>query len=331
MRLEKLPLKLAIVALLLFTPSSFAQQIVKQSCDLPLLVTHFDSSSRTDKVVRDLDRKDLALQLGSVPASVESASIDDGPKRVAIVLDTRGKIPSEEWKLATEMASSFTENARPQDSFALFLTGSDSATGPFLPPSELQEQLQALSSSRPPATDSSERIYDTLIAAANNLNPPNFGDAIYVFGHFDDSGSKAGLDQLRELILRNRIRLYGLSFADPLSGQLPPAFNPNKPLPASVAFPKLDDLAHDTGYPLSYTSVKSLSFPGQTQLRKSFLALQYAGIAGPYRVVIPASSIEGPIDISVTVINRSERKINAQDVHYPHVIYPCVSSPQTTP
>lgn len=145
------------------------------------------------------------------------------------------KIPKDEWKLETEMAVTLVENARALDRFALYLIGVDVSFGPFLPLGDVQAKLKDMASSRPEAVDGNERIYDALLAGAKLLDPPEFGDTIFLFGHPDDLGSQATPQQVEKIILRNRLRFYDMSFTDPLRGKLPPGFDLDKPLPKSAS------------------------------------------------------------------------------------------------
>lgn len=95
----------------------------------------------------------------------------------------------------------------------------------------------------PLASDGSERNYDAVKAAASSLNPPRFGDAIFLFGHPEDEGSVATFEQLKQIILAGGTRFYGVSFTDPLKDKVPAGFDPNKPLPNSFIPAKLDQMA----------------------------------------------------------------------------------------
>jgi hypothetical protein len=271
------------------------------------------------------------VQLGAVPGTLESASVDSGPKRVALVLDASDAIPSDEWKLQTEMAAKLVQHARPDDRFALLIVGIESPASAFLSSGEVVEELQKLSASRPGAMESGERIYDSLLAAANRLNPPQFGDALFLFGHPEDSGSKSEPDEVMELILKNRLRFYAVSFSDPLRGKVPPGFDLNKALPASVVRPKLTKMTAATGYIFSFHSVQALKIPGQVPLFEGFLADLYAGIAQPYRLKIAMRDTRGEVNLEIVVNKAKERNIKDGDVHYPRSIYACIPSAPTTP
>ena len=137
-------------------------------------------------------------------------------------------------------------------------------------------------------------------------------------------GSKATLEQVEEMILRNRLRFYAMSFTDPLRGKLPPGFDLNKPLPRNAIPGGADNISHATGYFFSYHSVEALRFPGQLTLLEGFLGDLYAGIAQPYRLRI-SSKASGKAPVDLTVVNAEARHIFPSDVHYPHFIYPCTS------
>jgi hypothetical protein len=222
------------------------------------------------------------------------------------------------------MAVSLIENARALDRFALFLVGVDAIAEPLLPLGDVQARLRAMASSRPVSADGNERIYDSLLAAAMRFDPPEFGDAIFLFGHPDDLGSKATPEQVEEIILRNRLRFYAVSFTDPLRGKLLPGFDLNKPLPANIGQPQADTISHATGYFFSYHSVEALKYPGQLALFERFLGDLYAGIAQPYRIKISQNTSD-KTDLDLAVANSKERNIRQGDIHYPRYIYPCTS------
>src|SRR3989442_9265953 len=182
----------AVLLLVWFSPIGklLAQQAQNAPCDIPLVATSFNSSSRAVELANDLSIQNFEVKLDGVPEQLESATIDNGPKRVALILDASKNIPRDEWKLETKMAARLLEHARPGDRFTIFFVGMDSQENPVLPPSEARERLKMLGASRPAVPDSGERVYDTLLAAAGSFNPPQFGDVLFLFGHPEDSGSK---------------------------------------------------------------------------------------------------------------------------------------------
>lgn len=296
----------------------------EDSCGVPLVVTRFAPTTAKVELVTDLEPKDLSVRVGGSASTVKSASVDSGSKRIALILDASQKVPTDEWKLETEMAATLIENGRKLDRFAIHLVGVDASFGPFLPLGDMQAKLREMASSRPEAVDGSERIYDALFAAAKLLDPPEFGDTIFMFGHPDDLGSQATPERVLEIILTNRLRFYAMSFTDPLRGRIPPGFDLNKPLPKNALPGGADNISHATGYFFSYHSVESLKFPGQITLLERFLGDLYAGIASPYRLKI-IQTASGKSQVDLTIVHGETRSIRQDDVHYPHFIYPCTS------
>jgi hypothetical protein len=302
---------------------SVAQQTPPRPCDVPVVVTRFVPSSGSVELVKDLGASDFTAQLGTVPATIAGASIDSGPKRIALILDASSSILEDEWKLETAMAVQLLRQARPKDTFYLLFVGMDNPTAPPLTPNEVEGKVQEAASTRPPVTVPGERVYDTLSAAASRLSPPKFGDVLFLFGHPDDSGIKSDPEKVMSFILKNGLPFYGISFSDPLAGKLPPGFNLNHPLPSGLGAPQLAKMTAATGYPFSFHSVASLNMPGQVGLFEGFLSDLYAGVAEPYRLSIPVANSSGQIRLNISVTNLKERKISERDVHFPHFIYLC--------
>ena len=307
--------------LVLWSSDSLAQQAPTVSCDVPIVVTRFDT------VFQELDTKDFLVHVGTSPVALRSASIDSGPKRVALILDASRYVQDKEWVLETQMAAVLVGHARPFDSFALVLVGRENTTQGFLSPAEARERLQELGPSRPSGTDSTERVYDALLEAAKHLDPPRFGDVLVLFGHMYDVGSKTDPDRLLALIMKARLRILGFDFEDPLPTTLPPGFDPNSIPPESSAPQKISKMVAETGYYFSFHGMEVLGRPGQLQLLEGFLGDVYRRIAEPYRLSAPAFATKGRLTLGITVANSEGRKIRPTDLHYPQFVFPCATPP----
>ena len=309
--------QLLILGLILCLRSAaMSQQVSTSPCDVPVVVADY-----YNQPVRNLTPADFSVRLAGKSSTIASASLDTGPKRIALVLDASSNIPEEEWTLETEMAAELTKHARANDQFALFMIGSPPTSGALSSSSDITARLHGLRSSRPEGEEN-ERIYDALLDAANDLDPPQFGDTIFLFGHNKDSGSKTPLDQIQSLLLKNGLRFFAISFADRLAG-LPPGSNLNKPLPKEFGSTQLETLSADTGYSFSSFAVHNLAIQGQIPLFESFLSDLYTWIAEPYRLRLSTFSFENGSDLDVSVTEMKARKINSRGVHYPHLLYSC--------
>jgi hypothetical protein len=296
-------------------PAVTAQQAPTSYYDVPLVVADY-----YNRPVRDLTAADISVRLAGTPVPVASVTLDAGPKRIALVLDAGSSIPVDEWKLETEMAAEFIKHARANDQFALLVVGSAPTSGALSSSSEIADRLQGLRSARPKGEED-ERIYDALLGAANDLDPPQFGDTIFLFGHHKDSGSKASLAQVRDSILQNDLRFFAISFGDRLAG-LPPWNSLNKPLPKEFRPTVLETLSADTGYFFSFHAIRDLAAQGQMPLFENFLSDLYTWIAEPYRLRFSTQPLETASRLEISVTEMEARKINSRGIHYPHILYP---------
>jgi hypothetical protein len=308
----------------LYATELLCQQVVADSCDVPVVVTDYQNN-----VVRNLVPADFSVRLGGTSRPVASAFIDSSSKRVALIIDASKNIPEEEWKLETDMAAQLVSHARPEDRFVFYVIGGQGTTDKLLSSSEISEHIEELRHRRP-AVDANEKIYDTILAAAKRLDPPQFGDAIFLFGHHEDSGSNTSADYLLERILKNRVRFFAISFADKLA-KLPPGFNLNKPLPKEFGRSTLETASAETGYFFSFHPVRALQMPGQLPLFENFLSDLYTWIAEPYRLKVPASSVKDRSKVEITLAAMEERRIHRDGVHYFHMLYSCADQLQKAP
>jgi hypothetical protein len=293
------------------------------SCDMPVVVADY-----LNQPVRNLLPTDFSARLDGSITPVAGASIDAGPKRISIVVDASSKVPAEEWKLEAELAPELVSHARPGDQLFLVVVGNESASGAFASSAELTARLRDIGTSRQNgATD--EKIYDALAEAARHLNAAQFGDTIFLFGHYQDSGSTTSLDTLRNLILEKRLRFFGMSFQDRFA-DIPGGFKPNKPIPGfhSAA---LESLSGETGYYFSFRAVRDLAYPGQLPLFKNFLSDVYTWMAEPYRVQISTPATGAGRTLEMSISGMEARKVNKNGLHYPHTLYSCTQQPMKPP
>jgi len=291
-------------------------QALTNSIDIPVVVAGFNN-----KIVRGLGSEDFSVRLGDVPAQVGNVSLDDGPKRVALILDASRNIPEEEWKLQVESAMFLLKHARPNDRFAFLIVSAEGTSNSFLTADEVEQRLEGLAKSRPKVTEASERIYDAIFEAANRLSPSQFGDTIFLIGHHQDAGSKTSIEGIREVLFTNDLRFLGLSIAERLQG-LPPGADLNKPLPKSFGPTELELVALNTGYYFSFHSVGSVNTPGQMPLFNEFLGDLYEWIAEPYRVGIISNRPNNKSELIVNIRDSERRKIHQSGIHNPRYLWP---------
>lgn len=287
-------------------------QAASNSCDVPVVVADY-----YNQPVRDLAPADFYVRLNETATPVASATIDAGPKRIAIVIDASRNVPAEEWKLETEMAAKFVKHARPGDRFTFSVVGAEASPAELLSSSQMLERLQELSGK------TNERIYDALVAAARRLDPPQFGDAVVLFGHHEDTGSETSADDLQNLMRKNGVRFFAVSFAN----SLPSSFDVRKPAPKN-SLSSLQLLTAQTGFFFSFHTIAALNMPGQLPLFENFLSDVYTWIAEPYRVTLPKPANKNLAKLEVAVSDMERRKVHRDGIHYPKSLYPCSAPPE---
>lgn len=287
-------------------------------CDVPVVAVDY-----YNQPVRGLKLSDFSAHVAGALSPVSKVSADIDPKRVAIILDASGNVPAEEWNLETEMALELLSHARSGDQFLLLLVGNDPASTIFSSSTEVAARIRNLAIPR--NNTIKERIYDALLEAARHFDPPQFGDAIFLFGHYRDSDSTASFDTVHDSILRRGLRFFAISFEDRFAN-VPRPSDLNKPLPNFHPAP-LESLSDDTGYYFSYHAVHNLAYPGQIPLFKNFLSDLYTWIAEPYRVQITIPSRQDGSSLEIAVTEMNARKINQRGLHFPHSIYECTQQP----
>ena len=319
-RIQGILLVPAILLLLSGATELLGQQSSTQPYDVPVVLTRLDTytdptsqrvepSLKREDLVKDFGPENFQVQVGGVGAPVQGAAVDKGPKRVVLVVDASKPVAKTEWEQEIDVLQILLRYARGNDKFTFVFVGADSATGGFLSLGETRTYLGKLRAARPATTDSEARIYDALLAGANRLDPPQFGDIVVLVGRIVDSGSKTIVADLTKLFLKNRIRFIGLSLSLPPG--FPASFDPRTSPPPRYPTPVLAELSGETGY---------FTWAGSVGWDYEFL---YECIAEPYRLTIstPARQDQALLDIKL-LPGSKKKKVDGIIFHYPRFIYP---------
>jgi hypothetical protein len=114
------------------------QQSQPNTCDFPVTAKRLQiiplAGTRAPELMKDLSASDLIVHLAGHPASLLSATIDDTPKRIILVLDRSKGVEARVWEEELSLARELLECARAADRFLLLVIGGDGTPREFAAP-----------------------------------------------------------------------------------------------------------------------------------------------------------------------------------------------------
>ena len=184
-----------------------------------LPISIHDSQGR---LLRGLVPSDLEAKLHGQPVKILSVSPDVRPHRIVVMLDAGssmlGVSQTKKWVLATSIASSIAQTDLQSASLAL-LVFSDKVKEQI---TFSQEASAAASRLKEIAKDPSyakknvrgtTALGNAILSGQSLLGDPSFSDSLYLISDGLEKRSNARFRQLREGLLRNKVRLYAALLA----------------------------------------------------------------------------------------------------------------------
>jgi len=145
---------------------------------------------------------------------VATPSPDSGARRILILVDASLDVNEDGWKLAIGLASRLVMEARPEDRFGLRTFGGPIVDLGFGTSRELLlQKLKEMAKGRPRPSEEGGTSYDGLSAALPVFDPPEYGDAIFLFAGGADTRSRAGEGAIKEALQRGQTRVFGFSLS----------------------------------------------------------------------------------------------------------------------
>jgi hypothetical protein len=140
--------------------------------------------------------------------SVRSVTIDNGPRRIVLVVENGKRLTPELRAVASGVISGMLSGTRPEDSFGLITAGGPCVELP------LGSNPEAIRERVTPGADSSQiaacqyGVADAVERGATWLTPPQPGDAIFVLALDLDGRHHASLSKVRQAIVARHIRVF---------------------------------------------------------------------------------------------------------------------------
>jgi hypothetical protein len=310
-----------LVALSSFSLSGLcvSQVLVGQNCDVPL--STLQVSNPASSVPSTLE---LAVHLGKLNTSAQ-APMDQGSRRMVVVLDGSKYVTDELWKLEASLASALFEQARSEDSFALYVISDQPVILDFSTSRDaLRKQVNELLAGRPAHQKERRRLYDAFLAASDLFGTPHFADAIFCLAGGVDHDSSRSRDATARTLLGRGIRLFGVLFKG-LDFDVPLVY-----VPPNISAVNVMDLAQQSGGLLEYehTETAQHEYKFTTGSLKSAwgkVAVSYWRAVNVYRLDLSAFPASWPADLRLTLPTPNSAGAGEPEILYPHQKWTCTS------
>ncbi len=158
----------------------------------------------------DLTVANFGASIHHKPVRIVSVTRDEAPRRIIVALDATGSM-HDAWQGSIAVARSLMESMRPGDSMGLVVfTDHILQAVPLTQERGLVSVELARLKELAGGAKGLSAILDSLGAAAEQFNAPQFGDSIFVLSDGVDNQSRVPDSKFENLLIERRIRLFGL-------------------------------------------------------------------------------------------------------------------------
>jgi VWA domain-containing protein len=255
------------------------------------------------------------------PVDILSVTPEALPRRIVLLLDASGSMQTGgQWDAEQILATDIVRQALPGSAFALMVFAREirDKVGFAQGPAALANKLDSLAAEPPviPVGHRATALYDTIVAALAELDPPRQGDVIYVISDGMDNRSASKPSTVERRLLASGVRLF-VSLFVPTGVRVRPQPGDNGP-------DVLRDTVKRSGGMFSFFAgdfrVGRLS---KRELATTLLAarLMYPVMERPYRVEIKIPpGVDKPRDWNLEVMEGGKKR--RVQVLYPRLA-PC--------
>lgn len=298
---------LAVFVLLRPCPAQVCSSVV-----LPLNVFTQDGL-----LVRGVSPDHLLVKVHGEAATIVSLSLDVSPRRVVLLLDTSGSMAGHyphAWQLVPELGAYALDTIPSDASVAVGTIGGAQNISEFGDRTQAGTRVLALTRK---SMKGLTPLLDSIHQALLKLDPPHFGDVIYLVTDGGDNMSKFRERQIgKELALRGT-RIFALLVAD----DSPPRTQEQQAGP-----PLIEGLVKETGGHLMLVPWTSIGPQHRADLFNIAPLIQ-ADIGSGYRLQLSlAKAIKKMAPVQIRYTGPDQRLAKNASWIYPRRIGPCPSS-----
>jgi len=315
--------------------SCLAQQNVCTISDVPVAVI-----SVSGDVFRGLAAEDFVGRTQKKPVGVKSLAFDDGPRRVALVVDTSNKLSADSRRAEKELVEVILAGARPEDTFALL-----SARGPGIDMNFTADHgsiIRALGVNESRG-GKDPGVLDAVMTAIEQFGGHQNGDAIVVIAAEMEGNHKANAKMVAKALEDHHIRMFGLALGLVTTKSSVAGGSMTSTTSQGLAWttPEVGDIVYNTGdehfFPLTVNSGGMvLGVMGADPRRDSNMSdarvvqrVQQKAravskmINSFYRVQVEPPPGSRPEDWSLEISETITKHSQPMLVLYPHALGPC--------
>lgn len=314
-----------VIILLLFISSvsagSLAQQAGCTLAEIPVGVADIKGDP-----FRDLSASDFSSHGSKAQVAVRSVVYDDGPRRVALVVDQVKKLSPSGHRAAQALVKEMLAGARPQDSFALVVAR---GSGKVIRFGEDASGIAAAASSEGEGSAGKDiGVLDAVMQAVSLFGERQPGDAIVVIAADTEGNHKANPKSVAKALREHGIRMFGLALGPVSHRNAAASTQSTTAWGLSTVTPMTGAINYSAGdenfLPLTGNSGGAvLPVIQEQQVRQSAKVIS-SMVASFYRMQVQRSqalhdSEDWKLDVSESLRKNSPQIL----VLYPHQLGPC--------
>jgi hypothetical protein len=326
-----------IVSILLLIGSlvsgSTAQQGACSATDVAVGV--MDSKGES---FRGLSPADFVAHASKGEIAIRSLHFDDGPRRVALVVDQYKKLPSNAHQASQELVKTLLAAARPQDSFALVVARGPAHVIKF---GEDRAAIADTVKENGQQKGKGQGVLDAVMEAISLFGEQRPGDAIVVIAADLGGNRHAKPKTVAEALAEHGIRMFGLALGPVSRGNVTASAQGMTAWGLATVTPGIGTIHYSTGdenfLPLATDSgaavlpvintdeqrTYNMSDPKLQQRVRQSARMVSSMISSLYRMQLQRSNATRSEDWQLDVTERIHKTAPRILVLYPHQLGPC--------
>ncbi len=276
---------------------------------------------------------------GRVAVPIKSLTLDDGPRRIVLIVDQGKKVNADGRKAQQDMLATLLGAARAEDSFALITARGSSQVVKF---GEERSALSAAVNSEGTGSHGKDLgVMDAILQGIDMFGQGKQGDSIIVMAYDLEGNHGANAKRVAKALEDHHVRLFGLSLGPVSTRNIAASGQATTAWGLATATSAAGDMVFDTGddnfYPLTRNSgglvVAVLNYDTKTNFSMKNPALQarvrqqarivFNMISAFYRMELEPIQLGRSEDWNIEVGDSLRKSVPHMFLLYPHQLGSC--------